>query len=286
MEVRIGMSIELPEAKILAEQMNKELHGKCIRSYCLQDYRRLQRIRFMNKDIKSFDQLVNRRIESATSRGNTIRLKLDGKLDLILSPEYGGEIFYHTNAATVPGKFHLRIDFSDKTALTVRLASMGGIHVLKDDQLMDSYMFKRDFNPEMLSPIGKTFTFNTFSRLLQENNRALKSVLVGKDAILVGVSNSGFQDIMYRSKLHPKRKASELGPAERRALFNAVKLVLYERIRLNGKDQFSDLFQRHGRYVPAMGPNMKGQRCRICKTSIVELSLGGGKVFVCPRCQA
>jgi formamidopyrimidine-DNA glycosylase len=286
MEVRIEMSIELPEAKILAEQMNKELHGKRIRSYCLHDYKRLQRIGFMNKDLKSFDQLVNRTVESATSRGNTIRLKLDGKLNLILGPEYGGEVFYHTDEATVPGKFHLRIDFSDKTALTVRLTSMGGIHVLKDDHLTDSYMFKRDFNSEILSPIDKTFTFNTFSRLLQENNRALKPVLVGKDAVLVGVSNSAFQDIMYRSKLHPKRKASELSPTERRALFNAVELVLQERTRLNGKDQFSDLYQRQGRYVPAMGPNMKGQRCPICKTSIEELSLGGGKVFVCPKCQS
>jgi formamidopyrimidine-DNA glycosylase len=280
------MSIELPEAKILAEQMNKELHGKRISSYCLQDYKGLQRMGFMNRNTKSFDQLVNRMVESATFRGNTIRVKLDGKLNLVLSPEYGGEIFYHTNEANVPGKFHLRIDFSDKTALTVRLASMGGIHVLKDDQLMDSYMFKRDFNPEILSPIDETFTFNPFSRLLQENNRALKPVLVGKDAVLVGVSNSGFQDIMYRSKLHPKRKASELSPNERRALFNAVRLVLRERIRLNGKNQFYDLYQRQGRYVPPMGPNMKEQRCPICKTSIEELSLGGGKVFVCPKCQA
>jgi hypothetical protein len=56
------MSIELPEAKILAEQMNKKLPGKCIRSYHLKDYERLQRIGFLNKDIKSFDMLVNREI--------------------------------------------------------------------------------------------------------------------------------------------------------------------------------------------------------------------------------
>ena len=81
------MSIELPEAMILAEQMNRELHGKCIRSYRLQDYKRLQRIGFTNRDIKSFDQLVNRTVESAISRGNAIRLKLDGNLNIILSPE-------------------------------------------------------------------------------------------------------------------------------------------------------------------------------------------------------
>jgi len=279
------MSIELPEAKILAEQMNRELRGKCIRNYCLRDYERLQRIGFMNKDIKSFDQLVNKKVESVISRGNAIRVKLDGKLNIILSPEYGGEVSYHSHESTSPDKFHLRIDFSDKSALTVRLTSMGGIHVFRDDELINSYMFKRDFNPEILSPIDETFTFNAFSKLLQDNNKLLKSVLVGKDAVLVGLSNSAFQDIIYRAKLHPKRKASKLNPDEQKALFNAIKLVLRERIRLNGKDQFSDLYQKQGRYIPAMGPNMRKQNCPDCGTPIEELSLGGGKVFVCPKCQ-
>jgi formamidopyrimidine-DNA glycosylase len=108
---------------------------------------------------------------------------------------------------------------------------------------------------------------------------------VGKDAILVGLSNSAFQDIIYRAKLHPKRKASELNLNEQKALYNAVKLVLQERLRLNGKNQFLDLHQNQGRYIPAMGPNMKKQNCPVCKTPIEELSLGGGKVFICPKCQ-
>ena len=279
------MSIELPEAKILAEQMNRELQGKCVRNYCLRDYERLQRIGFMNKDIGSFDLLLGRRIESVVSRGNSIRIKLDGRLNLILSPEYGGEVFYHSQDSTLPDKFHLRIDFSDKSSLTVRLMSMGGIHVFEDDELIDSYMFKRDFNPEVVSPMDATFTFDKFSKSLQNNNKALKSVLVGKDAVLVGLSNSAFQDIIYRAKLHPKRKASELNPHEQKALYDAVKLVLQERIRLNGKNGFSDLYQKQGRYIPTMGPKMRKQNCPACRTPIEELSLGGGKVFICPKCQ-
>ena len=73
------MSIELPEAKILAEQMNKELKGKRINNHHLRDYERLQKIGFMNRDIKAFDQLVGRKVESVTSRGNAICMKLDGE---------------------------------------------------------------------------------------------------------------------------------------------------------------------------------------------------------------
>jgi len=279
------VSIELPEAKILAEQMNKELRGKRVKSCHLQDYERLQGIGMLDKDTKSFDKLVNGEIESVTSRGNVIRVKLNNGMNLILAPEYGGKVFYHLIEKAVPNKFHLKVKFSDDTVLTVRLTSMGLIQAMKDNELERSYVFRRDFNPEILSPIDERFTFERFSRLLTDNNRMLKSVLVGKEAIVVGLSNSAFQDIVYRAKLHPKRKASELNEDERRALYDAIRLVLKERIRLNGKDQFYDLYEKQGSYIPAMGPNMKKQNCPVCGTHIKKLSVGGGHVYFCPKCQ-
>jgi formamidopyrimidine-DNA glycosylase len=279
------MSIELPEAKILAEQMNKELRGKRIKSYHLQDYERLQRIGMLDKDTKSFDQLVNGKIESVISRGNVIRVKLNNGMNLILGPEYGGKIFYHKSEKTVPSKFHLKVDFGDDTVLTVRLTSMGHFSAMKDNDLDRSYVYRRDFNPEVPSPIDEKFTFERFSKLLTDNNRMLKSVLVGKDAFVVGLSNSAFQDVIFRARLRPKRKASELNEDERRALYDAIRLVLQERIRLNGKDQFHDLYGNQGGYTPTMGPNMKQETCTVCGTPIEKLSVGGGYVYLCPHCQ-
>jgi formamidopyrimidine-DNA glycosylase len=278
------MSVELPEAKILAEQMNQELRGKRVKSFLVRDCERLQRIGMMDKDLTSFNQLVDGKIESVASRGNVMRVKFDNGANLILGPEYGGEIFYHTDAANVP-KFHLRVDFSDGTLLTIRLTSMGVIQVLKDDELERSYVYKRDFDSTKLSPTDEEFTFERFSKRMADHNKMLKSVLVGKDAILVGISNSTFQDILYRARIHPKRKASELGTEEKRRLYDAIRLVLKERIRLNGKGKFQDLYGKQGGYTPAMGPNMKQQTCPQCGTKIQKLSMGGGHVYLCPNCQ-
>jgi len=279
------MSIELPEAKILAEQMNKELRDKRVKSCHLRDHERLQRIGMMDKDTKSFDRLVDGKIEFVTSRGNVIRVKLDNGMNLILGPEYGGRIFYHTSEEGVPRKFHLKVDFSDDTALTVRLTSMGLINAVKDNELERSYVYRRDFNPEVSSPLDEGFTFERFSKIFSENNRMLKSVLVGKNAVVVGLSNSAFQDIIYRAGLHPKRKASELSRDESRALYDAIRLVLSERIRLNGKDQFYDLYGNQGGYTPAMGPNKKQQPCPNCGAPVERLSVGGGQVCLCSHCQ-
>ena len=79
------MGIEPPEAKILAEQVNRELRGKRIKSCHVEDYERLQKIGMLDKDTKSFDQLVNGKIEFVISRGNVIRVKLSNWWKLSLN---------------------------------------------------------------------------------------------------------------------------------------------------------------------------------------------------------
>jgi formamidopyrimidine-DNA glycosylase len=212
-------------------------------------------------------------------------VKLRNGANLLLSPEYGGEVFYFARGVAAPEKWHLKLVFTDGSTFTVRLTSMGGIHVFEDNELGVSYMYRRDFNPNVLSPAEDDFTFARLASLLTNNHRALKSVLVGKDAVLVGLSNSAFQDILYRAKLHPKRKAADLNANEQRALYDAIKQLVQERLRLKGKDQFRDLYGRQGGYTPVMGPNLSQQRCPTCGTPIRKLSLGGGQVFLCPKCQ-
>ncbi len=112
--------------------MNEKLIGKKIDSWHLQDYERLQKVGFLNKNIMVFDQLVKGKIKSVTSRGNGIRVTLDNNFNLFLGLEYGGRILYHTNENTIPKKIHLIIRFIGNTALTVRLTGMGGIYVVDD----------------------------------------------------------------------------------------------------------------------------------------------------------
>ncbi|MFX0150997.1 MAG: DNA-formamidopyrimidine glycosylase family protein [Candidatus Hodarchaeota archaeon] len=278
------MSIELPEALILARQMKKVLVGKHIESYHLQNYDRMQKIGFLNKNIQDFDQLLNGQITSVRARGNVIRVVLDNSMNLLIAPEYGGEVLYVNDDSKISKKYHLKIQFSDNTFLTVRIKSMGCILALKDEELADSYMFKRDFL-RGISPIEDEFIFERFSKEISTLNKNLKAILVGKDAILVGVSNSAFQDIIYRAKLFPKKKGSELNVDEVKTLFEAINALINERMELGGKNLFIDLYAKKGKYIPAMGPNMKGKTCPECGTGIEKMSFGGGQIYLCPTCQ-
>jgi formamidopyrimidine-DNA glycosylase len=277
------LSIELPEAQIFAEQMDAELKGKKIESYDLRDYKRMQRIGFINKDLTTYQLLVGRTVESVSSSGNTIRVKLDKEMNLLIAPEYGGKILYQRAGDKVP-KYHLRVDFTDGTHLTTRLTSMGLIYAVADADLKTSYMYNRDFLGKP-SPLSEEFTYERFKEQVEDQNRQLKPLLVGKEAVVVGLSNSAYQDIIYRAGLHPKRKASSLSQEELQALYDNMRHVLNERLRLGGKDQFTDLYEKKGGYTPAMGPNMKAEECPKCGSSIQKLAHGGGHIYLCPTCQ-
>jgi len=282
------LSIEMPEATILARQMQAELVGKTVAGFELKGCENFRRIGFINKDDASLERLVGETIERAVSRGNTMVLKLTGEQNLVLSPEYGGEIFYHAPEmarAARPARYHLWLPFSDGSALTVHIKTMGGFYATCEVGLAEHYLVRRDFDPERPEPDDAALTAERFARLIGGVTRQLKTVLVGKDAVVVGLSNSAFQDILFRAGLHPTRRAADLAPEETQRLYDAMRLVVSERLARGGKSSFRDLYGRPGGYEPAMGPALKGRDCPACGTAVQKLTHGGGYVFLCPACQ-
>lgn len=236
----------------------------------------------MNRDASAFDRLVDAKIASVISRGNTIRLKLDNAWNLILAPEYGGSTLLHKPQVVVP-KFHLKLVFQD-AVLTVSLTGIGCIQAVADADIEKNYLYRRDFS-DILDPLGADFTFERFRERLDRKKQNIKAALVGKTAVVVGVSNSAFQDIIYRAKISPKRNTASLSSEEKMALYTAIVGLVEERLRLGGKDQATDLYGKHRAYVPKMGPNLKDQNCPACNSKIEKISHGGGQVFICPTCQ-
>jgi formamidopyrimidine-DNA glycosylase len=277
------MSIELPEARILAQQLDETLSGKTIKSYDLKDVDRMIRIGFINKNTSDFENIVGKTVFSAVSRGNTIRMKLNDPMNILIAPEYGGVITYITEGEKPP-RYHLKLEFTDGSILTIRITSMGLIYVVDDEGLKDSYMYKRDFL-RGVSPDEAEFTFEWFKDTIGSENKQLKSLLVGKDASIIGVSNATFQDVLYRAKIHPKKKALQLSEKELKELYEAIKTVINDRLSQGGKEEFKDIFGVPGRYIAAMGPNLKDSNCPRCGTAIQKLAHGGGHVYLCPNCQ-
>ena len=277
------MSIELPEARIFAAQMQEALPGKMIKSYSTQDMERIFSMVSEEEHLFDFEGVVDRTIDAVTARGNTIRLMLSGGFNILHGPEYGGRIRLVQPGEKVP-KYHLKLEFTDGSVLSMRNTGMGVIYALRDQDLPFAYLYKRDYLSSM-SPIDPVLTFEKFKILIGEENRQLKPLLVGKEAFVSGISNATFQDVLFRAKIHPKTKANAIPEQKLKALFDAIQEVIRQRLLQGGKTKFTDLYGTPGQYVAAMGPNFKDRDCPNCGNPIKKLAHGGGHVYICPSCQ-
>ena len=279
------MSVELPEAVILAEQMTKSLLEKKVKDCDIQDYERLQKFGFFNKDIQDYSKLIDCKIKSIRQRGNVIQIKMNKKMNLVLCPDYGATILYHETSETLPKKHHLKLEFTDGTFFTVRQTGMGVVYAVEDEEVDNLYVVKRDFS-DTPTPIGDhEFSFEKFRQLLESKKQNIKAAIVGKTAIVVGLGNAVFQEIAYAARIHPKRNTSSLTDGEKHDLFDAMKQVLNERICSGGKSNWTNLYGKRGRYIPVMGPNMKEKTCLECGARIEKITHGGGQMYFCPNCQ-
>ncbi len=276
------VGIELPEALILARQMNKELKGKIIGRAHLKDYASLLRMGFINLEPDDFEaRLIKKSIDSVTAKGKWIFVKLKPDMHFLLG-EMMGKVLYHSSQNTIPDKYHLRLDFTDNTHLTVRVSFYGFILAVTDNELK-----KRKYPGNLgLSPIDdKEFTFQAFNDILEESStKMIKAVLLNQWKI-AGIGNGYLQDILFKVKIHPKRKVIDISEKERIDLHNAIKETLNEAIQLGGRETEYDLYNNPGGYKPILDAHMKGKPCPKCGTVIEKLNVLGSSSYICPSCQ-
>ena len=100
-----------------------------------------------------------------------------------------------------------------------------------------------------------------------------------------GVGNGCLQDILFRAKLHPKRRVVDLTGSERRALYEAVQGTLGQMVELGGRGTERDLYNSPGGYSQILTSKAKDKPCPECGTPITKIQYLGGACYLCPSCQ-
>ncbi len=275
--------IELPEAIILARQINKELRGKKIVSAVRGSSP--HKFAFMGKHSdEEFAQIVkDKRIGTAQANGSLILTNLEP--DYVLSLGCGGErILYHTNDETLPRKHQLLFDFHDNTHLTVTVSGWGEVRLLEQSDLPNHPHIKKN----AISPLSDGFTFTYLNSLfdaLPDNKRVSAKYFIISEPGIWGVGNGCLQDILYKAKIHPKRQMTSLSEIERERLHKAIKQILTEIAELGGRDSERDLYNNRGGYLPILHSKVVGHPCHECGTPIRKIQYLGGAAYFCPSCQ-
>ena len=274
------MAFELPEAMTVATQMDSELRGATIqRIHLAERCASLIKQGFIN--LHEVD-IARTRVKSVESKGKWIFVRLDREMNLLFALETGGKLLLHRGPEPPLEKFHVRLEFENGSFLTEQIVGWGWAKAVQEDELeLHRYPGKLG-----LSPVDSdAFTFVALCAVLDRYpGKAVKYVLLEQGSI-AGIGNGYLQDILFRARIHPKRKAGDIDPEERTLLHNTVVATLTEALRLGGSELERDLYDRPGGYKRAMGGHVEGSPCPKCGTSIERLRVLGSNCYICPKCQ-
>ncbi|MDR2084499.1 MAG: endonuclease VIII [Bacteroidales bacterium] len=272
--------IELPEAINLSRQINETLAGKRIDHVF--NATKPHKFAFYNGDPLEYNKLLEKRIiKSAKAFGMFVDIFLDD--NTILNIGDGTNIKYGSQKDEIPPNYQLLIGFSDDTFLIFTIAMYGFIGVYPDGIINNKY-HKLSF--DSISPLDESYDINIFNELFLEAKKdySVKALLATEQRI-PGVGNGVLQDILFNSKINPKRKISTLTENQKNDLFNSLKSTLKEMTIKGGRDTQTDLFGKNGGYKTILSSKTYKEPCKVCGVNIVKESYMGGTVYYCPVCQ-
>ncbi len=271
--------LELPEAAVVAGQLNTVLAAKTIRRVIAAQSP--HKFAWYTGDPAGYPALlVGKTIDSAAGLGGMVEVRV-GDVDLLFSD--GVNLRFHTDRAEWPLKHQLLIEFDDESALSATVAMYGGLTCFRRGTDENPYSQAAREKP---SPLGDQFSAEYFSSLFTPECEkcSLKAFLATQQRI-PGLGNGVLQDILYQARLHPKNKVNLLSASDRTALFQAIKTTLADMLKAGGRDTERDLFGNMGGYRTRMSKNTAGQACLVCGSSIEKQNYMGGSIYFCPGCQ-
>jgi len=160
----------------------------------------------------------------------------------------------------------------------------GGLWCFPDGGFDNPYYLGAKVKPFALATSFDKAYFEGLVESPDVQKAPLKAFLATEQRI-PGLGNGVLQDILYRARLHPKRKVGTLSGEEKFYLFEVLKTTLNEMVERGGRDTESALLGEPGGYQTQMSKNTVGKPCPRCGETILKEAYMGGSIYYCPHCQ-
>jgi formamidopyrimidine-DNA glycosylase len=272
--------IEIVEANVLANQMNKTILGKRISG--VTTLASPHKFAFFHGEPESYEgQMKGKCIGEASPKGGQLKLEIE---DLILVFGDGVDLRYLAVDMKRPAKHQLLIDFDDGSALSGSVQMYGFMLLTREEEFDNPYYLVAKEKP---SPLTEQFDYSYFLDILSApgaEKLSAKAVLATEQRI-PGLGNGVLQDILYRAGLHPKRKVGTFTEADKERLYRSIKTTLSEMIQYGGRDTEKDLYGNQGGYITSLSKNTVGKTCPNCGHTIQKEAYLGGSIYYCDGCQ-
>ncbi len=272
--------IEIVEANVLADQMNKLIRGKKISR--VTTLASPHKFAFFHGDPESYEGLLKgKTVGVASPIGGQLKLQIE---DFIFLFGDGVDLRYLAAGVKRPLKHQLMMEFEDGSALSGSVQMYGFLLLTREEEFDNPYYLVAKEKP---SPLSEQFDYPYFLAILSAagaEKLSAKAVLATEQRI-PGLGNGVLQDILYHAGVHPKRKVGTFTETDKEKLFRSIKTTLAEMIGGGGRNTEKDLNGNQGGYITRLSKNTVGKTCPECSHMIQKEAYLGGSIYYCDGCQ-
>ncbi|MFW9819375.1 MAG: DNA-formamidopyrimidine glycosylase family protein, partial [Candidatus Thorarchaeota archaeon] len=213
--------------------------------------------------------VINNIFKSSTRHGKYLLIKLK-KRYLIMHFGMTGDLEYYNKKDEEPKYSKVIFNFNNDYNLAYTSRRMFG-------RLYIANSIEDFIESKKLGPDAFKMNFEEFKNALNRRTAILKNALLNQ-SFIAGIGNIYSDEIMFRTKLHPKAKLNTLDESKVKELFSNIKDVLQFGIQKEG-----DLSSYPKSFL--ITHRKKEELCPICKNEIKSLDLSGRRGYYCPNCQ-
>jgi formamidopyrimidine-DNA glycosylase len=273
---------ELPEVETMVRGLRPALEGRRLRSITVHDPFLLQECTAAELERRG----RGAKVSTVSRRGKWVVIALGGRGGMIvIQPRMTGGFRLVPPDRPEHVRVTFRVDGPFATIWFCDTRRLGKVawYSSADEAAL---AFDRSHGPDALE-----IACDDLAGRLGRTNRAIKPAIMDQK-VLAGIGNIYADEILFRARLHPERRASGISAAEVARLHQAIGSVLAEAIEAEGSTFDSGYRTVLGLDGGFLSQNAMygraGQPCPSCQTPVVKMKfvgLIGRSTYLCPTCQ-
>jgi formamidopyrimidine-DNA glycosylase len=255
---------ELSEVETFKKYIDKTSINHVIKDLIIRD----ERILKVPKE-EFIKALKNNKFKETIRHGKYLLIKLENQY-LIIHFGMTGDLEYFEKAIDEPKYTKVLFEFTNGHFLSYISQRLFGHLDLTNS--IEEFLDKKKLGPDAYK-----MSYEEFKNTLVKRTAIMKSALLNQ-SIFAGIGNIYSDEILFQSKLNPKRKINTLDENELKELFQNIKNVLQYGIDFEGelKKYSQDLLIPH---------RSKDGTCPQCSSKLERYELSSRHGFYCPKCQ-
>lgn len=267
---------ELPEVETVKEVLKRQVLNRTIQKVDVY-WKNIIAV----PDIDTFQkQIQNQKIIDIKRRGKWLLFELNDYY-LLSHLRMEGKYFLRTNE---PISKHEHVVFHLDNGYQLRYhdtRKFGKMYLLDKNKAMN----EKPLNELGLEPWDKELTVEYLKEKLKNKKLPIKTVLLDQ-SIIAGIGNIYDDEILFRSKINPERKANQLKEKDLENIILNTKITLEKAIELGGTTirSYTSSEGVHGRFQNELLIHTK-EVCPECGEKVTKIVVGGRGTYYCKKCQ-